>query len=147
MKDRSYLVDIIDELKSKAFLDNEVLISFDLKNLYPSISNDKRIGAVRNYLKRRANKTPLNYYIIKDLQVCLKYYNSRFCSQNLLQVYGIDIYQEMKYFGQHRHDCLPFSTIPLEKFELFLIILSSTDSNLQFTMEAGGNKLSFLNLK
>ena len=113
MKDRSYLVDVINELNSKAFLDNEVLISFDLMNMYPSINNNKRIDAVRNYLKRSANKTPLNYYIIEDLQVCLKYYNSRFCLQNLLQVNGIDIYQELKYFGQYRHDCLPFSASPL----------------------------------
>lgn len=87
--------------------------------MYSSISNDKRIDAVRNNLKRRANKTPLNDYIIEGLQVCLKYYNSRFCSQNLLQLNGTDTYQEMKYFGQYRLDCLPFSTSPLKTLNYF----------------------------
>ena len=120
----------------------------------------------------------MNDHIVGGLQICLKCYNSRFCSQNLLQLNGtatgapnsclhsdLDVfninknvllaktkkrkntYQEMQYFGQCRHDCLLFSTSPLEKFELFLIILNSTDSNLQYTMEVGGNELRFLDLK
>lgn len=48
MRDRSYLVDIIDELNSKAILHKEVLISFDLMKMYPSINNDKGTDAVRN---------------------------------------------------------------------------------------------------
>ena len=36
---------------------------------------------------------------------------------------------------------------PLEKRESFLMFLNSVDSNLQFTIEVGGNELCFLELK
>ena len=104
----------------------------------------------------------------------MKYNNSRFGSQNLLQLNGtvtgapnscsyVDLaifdidksvlqtkrntFQEMRYFGRYRDDCLPLSTGPLEKLELFLMFLNSIDSNLWFTIEVGGNELCFLDLK
>ena len=85
----------------------------------------------------------------------MKCNNSRFGSQNPLQsngtaigVFDIDenvlqakrnTLQEMRYFGRYRDDCLALWTGPLEKRELFLIFLNSIDSNLQFTIEVGGN--------
>ena len=45
----------------------------------------------------------------------------------------------MRHFGRYRDNCLALWTGPLEKLELFLF-LNSKDSNLQFTMEVGGNK-------
>ena len=56
-------------------------------------------------------------------------------------------FQEMRYFGRYRDDCLVLWTSPLEKLELFLIFLKSIDSNLQFTIEVGENELCFLDLK
>ena len=38
-------------------------------------------------------------------------------------------------------------TGPLEKRESFLMFLNSMDSNLQFTIEVGGNELCFLELR
>ena len=111
--------------------------------------------------------------IIKGLEICLKCNNSRFGSQNLLQlngtatgapnscsyadlaVFNIDknvlqakrnTYEKMRYSGRHRDDCLALWTGPLEKLELFLF-LNSLDSNLQFTIEIGGKELCFLDLK
>ena len=104
----------------------------------------------------------------------MKCNNSRFGSQNLLQLNGtptgapnfclyadlavFDIdknvsqakrktYQEMRYFGRYRDDCLTLWTGPLEKLELLLMFLNSIDSNLQFTIEVCGNELCFLYLK
>ena len=44
-------------------------------------------------------------------------------------------------------NCLALWTGPLEKLELFLMFLNLIDSNLQFTIEVGGNELCFLDLK
>ena len=111
--------------------------------------------------------------IIEGLEICLKCNNSRFGSQNLLQlngtatgapnscsyadlaVFNIDknvlqakrnTYEKMRYSGRNRDDCLALWTGPLEKLELFLF-LNSLDSNLQFTIEIGGKELCFLDLK
>ena len=56
-------------------------------------------------------------------------------------------FQEIRYFGRYRDDCLVLWTSPLEKLELFLIFLNSIDSYLQFTIEVGENELCFLDLK
>ena len=56
-------------------------------------------------------------------------------------------FQEMRYFGRYRDDCLALWTGPLKKIELFLMFLRSLDSNLQFTIEVDGNGLCFLDLK
>ena len=106
--------------------DNTILVSFDIVNMYPSIDNDRGIAAVRNALETRANKLPSTDCIIEGLEVYLKCNNSRFGSQNPLQlngaatgapkscsyadlaVFNIDknvlqakrnTYQEMRYFG------------------------------------------------
>ena len=142
--------------------------------MYPSIDNDRGIAAVRNALETRAYKSPSTDCIIEGLEICLKCNNSRFGSQNLLQLNGtatgapnscsyadlavFDIdkivlqakrntFQEMRYFGRYRDDCLALWTGPLQKLELFLMFLNSIDSNLQFTIEVGGNELCFLDLK
>ena len=174
IRDTSHLLDIIDELNSERIPDNTILVSFDIINMYPSIDNDRGIAAVRNALETRAYKSPSTDCIIEGLEICLKCNNSRFGSQNLLQLNGtatgapnscsyadlavFDIdksvlqakrntFQEMRYFGRYRDDCLALWTGPLQKLELFLMFLNSIDSNLQFTIEVGGNELCFLDLK
>ena len=56
-------------------------------------------------------------------------------------------YQEIRYFGRYRDDCLALWTGPLEKLDLVLMFLNSIDSNLQFTMEVHGYEFCFLHLK
>ena len=53
----------------------------------------------------------------------------------------------MRHVGQYRDDCLTLWTGPLEKVEWLLMFVNSIDSNLQFTIEVGGNELCFLYLK
>ena len=78
------------------------------------------------------------------------------CSYADLAVFDIDksvlqakrnTFQEMRYFGRYRDDCLALRNGPLQKLELFLMFFNSIDSNLQFTIEAGENELCFLDLK
>ena len=174
IKDTCHLLDIIDELNSEMIPDNTILVSFDIVNMYPSIDNDRSIAAVRDALEARENKSPSTDCIIEGLEICLRCNNSKFGSQNLLQLNGtatgapnscsyadlavFDIdknvlqakrntYQEIRYFGRYRHDCLALWTGSLEKYELFLMFLNSLDSNLQFTIEIGGSELYFLDLK
>ena len=41
IRDTSHLLDIIDDLNSEIILDNAILVSFDIVNMYPSIDNDR----------------------------------------------------------------------------------------------------------
>ena len=68
--------------------DNKVLVSFDIVNMYPIIDNDRGIAAVRNALETRANKSPSTDCITGGLKIFLKCNNSRFASQNILQLNG-----------------------------------------------------------
>ena len=172
--DTSHLLDIIDELSSEMIPDNIILVSFDIVNGYPSIDNGRGIAAVWTALETTANKSPSTDCKIEGLEICLKCTNSRFGSQNSLQlngtatgvpnfcsyadsvVFNIDknvlqakrnTYQEMRYFGRYRDDYLALWTGPLEKLELFPMFLNSIDSNLQFTIEVDRNELCFLDLK
>ena len=86
IRDTGHLLDIIDELNSERIPDNTILVSFDIINIYPSIDNDRGIAAVRNALETRAYKSPSTDCIIEGLEICLKCNNSRFGSQNLLQL-------------------------------------------------------------
>ena len=63
-----------------------ILVSFDIMNMYPSIDNDRGIAAVRNALETRASKSPLTDCTKEGLEICLKWNNSRFGSQSLLQL-------------------------------------------------------------
>ena len=174
IKDTCHLLDIIDELNSEMIPDNTVLVSFHIVNMYPSADSDRGIATVRDALEARANKSPSTDCIIEGLQTCLKCHNSKFCSQNLLQLNGTatgapnccsyadlavskidtnviqakrNTYQAIRYFGQYRDDFLELWTGSLEKLELFLMFLNSLDSNLHFTLEIGGSDLCFLDLK
>ena len=71
--------------------DNTILVSFGIVNMYPSIDNDRGIAAVKNVLVTRANKPPSTHCIIEGLEICFKCNNSRFGSQNLLQLNGTAI--------------------------------------------------------
>ena len=88
IRDTSHLLHIIDELNSERIPDNIILVSFDIVNMYPSIDNDRDIAAIRNALETRAYKSPSTDCIIEGLEICLKCNNSRFGSQNLLQLNG-----------------------------------------------------------
>ena len=110
--------------------------------MYPNIDNDRDIAVVTNVLETRAYKSQSTHCIIAGLEICLKYNNSRFGSQNLLQLNGtvtgapnscsyVDLaifdidksvlqtkrntFQEMRYFGRYRDDCLALLTGLLEK--------------------------------
>ena len=65
-----------------------IFVSFDIVNMYPSIDKDRGIAAVRNALEARTNKSPSTDCITEGLEICLKCNNSRFGSQNLLQLNG-----------------------------------------------------------
>ena len=88
IRDTSHVLDIIDELNSERIPDNTILVSFDVISMYPSTDNDRGIAAVRNALETKAYKSPSTYSIIEDLEICLKCNNSRFGSQNNLQLNG-----------------------------------------------------------
>ena len=158
------IVEINVEKNDERIPANTISVSFDIVNMYPIIDNDRGIAVVTNVSETKAYKSQSTHCIIAGLGICLKCNNSRFGSQNLLQLNGtvtgasnsclyVDLavfdidksvlqakgntFQEMRYFGRYRD----------EKLELFLMFLNSIDSNLWFTIEVGGNKLCVLDLK
>ena len=139
--------------------DNIVLLSFDIVNMYPSIDNDRDIAVVWN---TSANKSPSADCIIEGLEIFLKYNNSRFASQNLLQlngattgasnscsfsdltVFNIDNnisqtktngYQEMRHFGWYCDDCLALWSGPLEKLQFTIYYISLEKWIILFTFK------------
>ena len=88
IRDTSHLFDIIDELNSERIPDNTILVLFYIINMYRSIDNGRGIAAVRNALETREYKSLSTDCIIEGLEICLKCNNSRFGTQNLLQLNG-----------------------------------------------------------
>ena len=133
IKDLSHLLHVIDELNSEMIPDNTILASFDIVNIYPNIDNDRSTAAVKNALETRTYKTPSTNCMIEGLEICLKHNNAKFGSHYLFQLNGAvtgapnscscadlaafnidknvlqakrNSYQEIRYFGRYRDDCL-----------------------------------------
>ena len=88
IRDTSHLLHITNELNVEIILDNTILVSFDIVNMYPIIDNGRDIAVVRNALETSTNMSPSADYILEDLEICLKCNNSRFSSQNLFRLNG-----------------------------------------------------------
>ena len=56
-------------------------------------------------------------------------------------------FNELKYFGRYRDDCLSLWCGTREKLESFFNFLNSLNDDLKFTMEIGNDKLCFLDLE
>ena len=66
------MLDIIDNLNDSNLLDNSVLVSFDVVNMFPSTENESGIKAVKEMLNVREKKNPATECILEALRLCLE---------------------------------------------------------------------------
>lgn len=164
IKDTSHLLEIIDEINNTALPDDAILVSFDIVNMFPSISNKQGIACVKKALNTREKKTPPTACILEALEISLKCNNSTFNNQHLVQTDGtaqgapnscsyadlatMDIdrkviqsmnrrFQELHIFKKYRDDVFAIWCGDPIRIDDFLSFLNSLDTNLKFTLEVG----------
>ena len=58
IKDTAHLLNIIDDLNKDYILDDYILVSFNIVNMFPTIDNVRSIAAVTSFLNMRETKLP-----------------------------------------------------------------------------------------
>jgi hypothetical protein len=164
------MLDIIDELNLAGVQDGDLLVSFDITNMFPSINNQTGVERVQRKLYEYASNFDIHVEcIIEALEICLRCNCSTYCGQFWLQENGtamgpknscsyadivaeeIDkqvlrsqsIYPELKCWFRFRHDTILLWRGTVERLQAFFQDLNTFDAHLQFTMEIGGRSLQF----
>ena len=168
------MLDIIDKLNGEGIQDNDLLVSFDIINMFPSIDNESGIKIVRNKLCQSAHNfdVPVEC-IIEALEICLRRNCSTFRGQYWLQENGTamgpknscsyadiveenidvqvlaacNVYPELRCWYLFRDDTFVLWRGTVERLQAFFHLLNTFDSCLQFTMDIGGRDLHFLDLE
>ena len=83
-----YVIDIFETLNAKGILDNAILVSFDISNMFHSIEYNRGVAPAKNALDSQTNLSPFTECIIEALEICLTNNNSTFSSKNLIQING-----------------------------------------------------------
>ena len=60
-----YLTDIFETLNAKGILDNAILVSFNISNMFHSIEYNRGVAPAKNTLDSQANLSPFTEYIIE----------------------------------------------------------------------------------
>ena len=89
VRDTSHMLGIIDSLNEKGILDGDMLVSFDIINMFPSIDNDTGVERVRCKLTEFSDSLDVPVEcIIEALEICLKKNCSTYRGQFWLQKNG-----------------------------------------------------------
>ena len=164
IKDTDHFLEIIDQINSDGLPDNVALVSFDIVNMFPSISNDKGVQAVRKALDTRSEKKPPTSCIIEALKITLTCNNSKFNGQHLLQTDGRamgapnscsyadlatapfdnkvydaqkDRFPEIFTYMKFRDDIFNLWAGEVSRIDDFLDFLNTLDPTVKYTMEVG----------
>ena len=167
------MLNIIDELNLEGIVDVDLLVSFDIINMFPSIDNQSGVESVRHKLNQYAHKIDVPVEcVVEALEICLKCNCSTFCGQYWLQENGtamgpknscsyadivaknIDqqvlaartIYPELRCWFRFRDDTIVLWRGSVQRLNAFFQALNTFDPYLQFTMDMGGKSLHFLDL-
>lgn len=173
VQDTSHMLRIIDELNDKGIFDGDILVSFDIVNMFPSIDNSTGVERVLKKLESCSSKFDIPVpCIIEALQICLNRNCSTFRGQYWLQNNGtamgpknscsyadivaehIDFkvmesrssFGELQSWFRFRDDTFVLWRGSRERLDMFFDTLNNFDSHLKFTMDVGGNTLHFLDL-
>ena len=128
IKDKSHLLDLIDNINKSSLLDKPILVSFDIMNMFPNISSEREMEAVCSSLDSRSSKKLSKECLKEGLKNCLLNNNSRLlqtngtvtgapnsCSYSDIAISHLDQtfnekraiqFQECFCFGRYRDDCL-----------------------------------------
>ena len=174
IKDTGHLLEIINSINSNGLPENTKLVSFDVVNMFPNIDNERGINTLRTVFDGRTTQRPPTECLIEALRICLYCNNSIFNNIHLLQENGtatgapnscsysdlalqpIDDavfaesqsnYPELHFYGRYRDDCFVLWVGSEERLQLFFAFMNTLDDKLKFTIEIGGDTLTFLDLK
>ena len=89
VRDTSHMLEIIDDINEMGVLDEDMLVSFDIINMFPSIDNKTGVERVRSKLMEVLDRLGLPVEcIIKALEICLTKNFSAYRGQYWLQKNG-----------------------------------------------------------
>lgn len=164
------MLQIVDELNDVGILESDLLVSFDIVNMFPSIDNKIGVERVRKKLLQFSEKfdVPVEC-IVEALEICLYKNCSTYQGQYWLQTDGtamgpknscsyadivaecVDLrvleakinFPELRSWFRFRDDTFVLWRGTVERLNNFFTVLNSFDKNLQFTMDIGGNVFEF----
>ena len=119
---------------------------FDAVNMFPNIDNERGISTLRSVFERRTSQTPPTDCLIEALRICLYSNNSIFNNKHLLQENGTATGAPNS-CSYYRDDCFVLGLGSEERLHQFFNFMNTLDEKLKFTMELGGDTLTFLDLK
>ena len=108
INDSNHLFDIIDNINGVFLPTNTILVSFDIANMFPNISNKSGLDAVKSILLKSSTNTPPVNCILEGLEHCLICNNSIFNNKNFLQTDGT---------AQGPHMSFSYRDIAMSKFD------------------------------
>ena len=162
------MLEIVDELNDIGITESDLLVSFGMVNMFPSISN--KIGVE---LTQFSGKFDLSVEcIVEALEICLYENCSAYQGQYWLQTDGTPIvpknscsyadivaecvdlkvlkskvlFPELRSWFRFRDDTFVLWRGTVERLNTFVTAFNSFDQNLRFTMYIGGKSLNFLHL-
>ena len=174
IKDTAHLLELIGEINSIGVPTGTILVSFDVVNMFPNIDNERGLATLRSAYDKRTIQKPSTQCLIEALWICLYCNNSTFNNKHLLQTNGtatgapnscsysdlavqpIDdaVYEErdanfaeLKFYGRYRDDCFVLWTGSEARLHEFHSFINTLDNDLKFTVEIGGDSITFLDLK
>ena len=83
IKDKKYLLQIIDNINSNGLPNDSILA-----NVFPNIDNIRGIEAVKLALQKKPSQKQSTKYTTEGLEICFNKNNSKFDQCNLLQTNG-----------------------------------------------------------
>lgn len=162
---------VIIELEQLHLTDNSILVTADVKSLYPSIPIDESIEVILGYLEDQKDPTNPPIYVLKQILNYILHYNCfQFCDLHFLQVRGVAMGTPMApnyanlymshleenyifklpnqptYYRRYIDDILLIYDHSTEKLTQFQSELNSIRPTIQFTFETSTTTVTYLDI-
>lgn len=162
-------VELVDKVKNVKLRQGEILVSFDVKNLFPSVPSDEAVNCLRNHLQKSgASPEEIEAYVLAAT-TCMsqnffqfrgKFYQQKFglsmgskLSPYLANIFMSDFEERLK-----THRLFPrvwlryvddvFAVVKEENLNELLTLINSQSESIQFTVEKEVNRsIPFLDLR
>ena len=85
IKDKSHLLDLIDNINKSSLPDKLILVFSDIMNMFPNIGSEREMEALRLLLDSRSSKKLSKECLMEGLENCLLNNNSHFPNIHLLE--------------------------------------------------------------
>lgn len=162
-------LELVDTLKNITLDDDDILVSFDVINLFPSIPIDKSISAMDEWLSQNNLNCDLKNLYIETTKLCMNHSFFQFNNVYYKQTFGTSMGNPlsplmaelfMSKFELELKDigCLPnvwiryvddiFAIMKYNEVDKLLNILTNKEASINFTVEVETNKkLPFLDIE